>query len=540
MTDYPGLVFSENQGSLLVSISPCENRPPLEVETLRELLSQCAYGAWWFDEEALATLVERYNASTVEFELRVAERRDACFSLKISDDALFAWVDFVPAFGGQALAIDDIFAALGQAGVTCGIDEAAVEAVCQADLPERVIAAAGVPAQNGENTSFEPLVADTRDRVPQVDEHGLINFRELGAIPLVIADQALMRRIPPTNGIAGRNVMGDVLEPVPGRNEKFVDHLVGAYIDQEDPNLLRALFNGQPVRSGNGVMVEQVLRVRDVNMALGNITFDGTVHVDGEVLPGMKVHATGDIVVVGVVDGGELDAGGDIHVSGGIIAKARVRASGAVSARFVENAHVYSGTTIAVDDTVLQSDLQAINQIVIGIKATRRGRLSGGSARAMLLIQAPVLGAATGGVTCVQLGVNPMLEAKYQDLLQRIEKQKANEGNLEKLIKHLSAHGDKGGMLELAKASWQQAVQIWAKLLPEREDLEDQLALVAGARLVVGVGVAGPVDLSFVKKVFRLRKSFDTGTFSVNEEAQMVFTDNAGNVVTVGQVSGAK
>ena len=179
---------------------------------------------------------------------------------------------------------------------------------------------------------------------------------------------------------------------------------------------------------------------------------------------------------------------------------------------------------IAIDDMVLQSDLQAMNQIVIGLKAMQRGRLTGGSARAMLLIQVPVLGSPTGTVTNVQLGVNPVLEANYADLLLRLEKQKANEDNLEKLIKHLSTHGDKGGMLERAKASWQQAVQAWAKLLPEKDDLEDQLALVTGARLEVGVSVAGSVDLSFGKKVVRLRRGFEAGSFAVIDGEKVIFT----------------
>lgn len=110
--------------------------------------------------------------------------------------------------------------------------------------------------------------------------------------------------------------------------------------------------------------------MREVNMATGNISFDGTVNVEGEVLPGMKVHATGDIVVGSVVDGAHLDAGGDIHVGGGIIAKSHVRVK-AVSARFVEGSQVFAGTAIAIDDTVLQSDLQANNQIVVGLKSPR-------------------------------------------------------------------------------------------------------------------------------------------------------------------------
>ena len=533
MTNSWGLRVSEKGDTLLVSIPPASDRSPIDGDALRSWLTEAGYGNWFFLNEALVALVERYNSPGDELELAVAERRDGSFSLEIAADAMVAWANYVPAYGGKEVTPEEIFRSLGEHRVTTGIDERAVTSLCGSATPCRVAVAKGLAPENGQDTSFELLVPDTRDRVPQVNEHGLVDFRDLGAIPLVIADQPLMRRIPPTNGSNGHNVRGEIIESLPGRNEAFAENLVGAHVATDDANLLRAVFNGQPVRCGNGVTVEQILNVRNVNMASGNISFDGTVNVDGEVSPGMKVSASGDIIVAGLVDGAELDAGGDIRVVGGIIAKARVRAGGSVAARFVESAHIYAGTTIAVDDTVLQSELQAMNQIVIGIKSTQRGRLAGGSARAMLLIQVPILGAATGGVTVVQLGVNPVLEAKYQDLLQRIEKQKAGEANLEKLIKHLSKQGDKGGTLERAKAAWQQAVQAWAGLLPEKESLEDQLTLIAGARLEAGVGVSGAVDMSFGKKVLRLRRSFDPGVFSLDGD-KAIFTDSESNVTAIG------
>ena len=533
MATYPGLAFSESEGRLQVAVQPAADRPPADAESLRTLVAQAGWAGWFVFEEALAAVVARYSTAGEAFELPIAERRDGSLSLEVSADALVAWVDFVPAYGGEAVSPDDIFGALGAAGVTIGIDELAIEAICGQAVPGRIAAATGVPAENGRDVVFELLAPDTRDRTPKVDKNGFIDFRELGAIPMVLADQPLMRRIPPTNGTPGHNVHGEVLEPQPGRNEGFAENLIGAYPDPNDANLLLAVFSGQPVRCGNGVSVEQVLRVREVNIASGNISFDGTVQVDGEVLPGMKVQATGDIIVSGVVDGGVLDAGGDVRIGGGIIAKASVRAGGSVAARFVESAQVYAGTAIVIEDTALQSDLQAINQILVGVKAPQRGRLAGGSVRAMLLIRVPLLGAATGGVTSIQLGVNPVLEAQYQNLLQRIEKQRAEEANLEKLIKHLSTQGDKGGMLERVKASWQQAVQAWAKLLPEKEALEDQLALIAGARLEIGVGVSGAVDMSFGKKSLRLRRNFDGGAFSVEGE-KILFTGPDGHSTVAG------
>lgn len=529
MSIYPGLVLAENGARLVASLRASDERPSLDLDALHALLAEAGYAKWRLLEESLQALVGQYAAGSTDFEIQVGECCDASLTLEIAPDAMQAWVTMAPACGGKALLADEIYLALGEAGVTFGIDPAAVSAACDATESGRFLVAVGRAAEDGENARFELLIADARDRAPQTNEHGLIDFRDLGAIPTVTAEQPLMRHIPPTTGTAGRNVRGVVLEPKPGHDEAFNDKLVGAYIDADDRNLLRAVFSGQPVRSGNGVTVEHVLHLRDVNLATGNITFDGTVDIAGEVLPGMKVHATGDIIVAGVVDGAELVASGDVRVSGGIIAKSQVTAGGAVAVRFVESAKISAGTTIAIDDTALQSDLQANNQIVVGLKSPQRGRLAGGSARAMMLISTPNLGAPSSGVTSLLLGVNPVLEAQYQDLLHSIEKRREEEQNLEKLVKHLEKKGDKTGMLERAKTSWKQSLQAWAKLLPERDELERQLALIDEARIEVGVGVGGAVDLTFGKKVVRLRKTYEAGVLSMFEE-RVVFTDAAGTV----------
>lgn len=534
MGEYPGLSFRREGNRLMASLAPRSAPPVLDPDALRHVLAQSGYGTWFFADEALAQLVERYNQSVDEVELPLGEARDASFVLEIDPDAMQAWVTVTPACGGRALEVDDIYLVLGETGVTFGIDREVANAACAGGAGERFRVAVGEPAQDGQDARFELLIQDARDRVPHLDEHGLIDFRDLGEIPTVHADQELMRRIPATPGVAGHTVRGNPLEPAPGRNEGFAERLIGAYVATDDPNLLRAVFSGQPVRCANAVNVEPVFQVRNVNVATGNVTFDGTINIEGEVLPGMKVQATGDIIVGGVIDGAELDAGGDIRIAGGIIAKAHVRAGGSVSARFVENAQIVAGTTIAIDDTALQSDLQANNQIIVGLKSPQRGRLAGGSARAMMLVQAPILGSATGGVTHLLLGVNPVLEAQYRELLAKIEKQKAEEDNLDKLVKHLSKQGEKGAaVLERARASWQAAIKAWGKLLPERDDLERQLALIAGARVEVSVGVEGAVDLTFASKAQRLRKPYAVGRFSVVGD-RVVFTDPQGHALPAG------
>ena len=64
----------------------------------------------------------------------------------------------------------------------------------------------------------------------------------------------------------------------------------------------------------------------------------------------------------------------------------------------------------------------------------------------------------------------------------------------------------------------------------ERDELEKQIALIAEARVEVGVGLSGAVDITFGSKVLRVRKNYETGAFSMGAD-RIMFTDLAGNVI---------
>jgi hypothetical protein len=151
----------------------------------------------------------------------------------------------------------------------------------------------------------------------------------------------------------------------------------------------------------------------------------------------------------------------------------------------------------------------------------------------MMLIRVPLLGSNKSGTTRLRLAVNTRLDAQMKELAVRLAQEKTTEENLQKLVKHLEATGDPKGMLERVKASWRQAVQVWSRSLAEQRALEEQMALAAKARLELGLGVGGAVDLSFGSQHARLRTEFDQGVFSMDPVAGMVFTNPAGKVVVI-------
>jgi len=529
-----GISLAESDGQVFLRGEPAGERGLVEVAHLIALLQDAGYGDWVVDEATLAATALDCNQKTTPFVVPLAQRQDAGIEVLVTPDDMTAAVSLTAPKGGKVASIEDLLQALQDAGVTFGIDHEALRAACTAGEVTNLPVASGAAAQDGVDTDFQEIVAQTSDRAPRVDADGLIDYREHGAIALVEPGAPLMRRIPATPGVEGRTIKGAVLPPRPGHDDPFTAGLAGSEIDSDDSNLLKASVAGLPVRVPHGVMVEPVLRVAEVNLATGNIYFDGTVQVDGDVNNTMKVQATGDIQVGGTVEGAHLEAGGNITIKGGVIAHAQVKAGGSVTARFVEGASLQAGTVIALDDMALESTLISGNQILIGTKAPQRGRLFGGTAHTMMLIRVPILGSNKGGVTQVTVGSNPELEARYQALQERITAEKANEDNLQKLSHHLASIGDPKGMLDRVKASWRQAAQVWGKSLGERAELDQQLAKARSAKVELGVGTEGMVELAFGSRKLRLRKEYGKGTLSLDKETRVVFTDPSGQAVPLG------
>ena len=527
-----GISFNEADGQVLLVSQPVADRPLIDSAGLHALLVQEGYGECQLDEIAINSAAKMCNFQETSFGIQIAKRFDAQIQVHVSPDNMAATLTVIPPLGGKAVTKEAVMLALMAAGVVFGIDEEAIAQACQLGSCDHLLVASGATPIHGVDTTFEELIEHTINREPKLDENGLIDYRERGIIFTVQPGEALMQRTPATLGVAGHTIKGRVLAAHAGHDRHFGPAVKGAEISSEDANLLVASVGGQPVRVDCGVMVEPVLKLKEVNMTTGNIHFDGNVHVIGEVVQGMRINATGDIIVSGMVDSGILEAGGDIRVIGGLIAHAKLQAAGSVSARFAEGVRIHAGGVIALKDMALECELYSRAQIIIGTDA-RRGRLIGGSATAMLLVRAGRIGSDKAGTTRVVVGINPELDEKYAQLLLRLAEEEATEARLDKLVKHLSTAGDPQGVLERAKTSWQRALQEWSKSLAERVELEKELALMQAAKVEIGSGADGAIDLSIGDVTARLRSEFGRGVFSLDVNGGMVFTGAQGTEIQI-------
>ena len=529
--DLPDISIVETDGQIFLRGQPNPARGPVDEACLRALLAEFVAAGCALDNRSIAIAVQHCNDKSEPFAIQVGRRSDAHIRVRIAKDDMVAEISIAPAFGGKAASVGDIIQALTEAGVLFGIDDTAMLLACDLGACSDMPIAKGSQPQDGNDASFEELIPRTADRSPKVDESGLIDYREHGAIEVVTMGMPLMRRHPATIGNPGRTVRGRTLPAKPGRDEPFAPQLPGAQCDSNDSNLLVAAQTGQPVRVKCGVTVEPVLQVAEVNMATGNIHFEGSVQVKGDVVAGMTVQASGDIVVAGMVDGGILDAGGDIRIVGGVIAHSKLRASGAVNAKFAQGVQIHAGTVLALADMAMDCELTSLNQILIGADNPGKARLLGGSATAMMLLSVPLLGSSKGAVTRVSVGSNSELTARYVALEKRITQEKEAEEALEKIIKQVTMAKDPKGMLPRIQASRQHAIQVWGQSLAEKKELEAQIAFALTAKVVVGAAVDGAVDLSFGGHAARLRKEYPSGTFTWDLAEMVVsFTDSMGRV----------
>lgn len=328
----------------------------------------------------------------------------------ISRDRMKATVRYDTKYGLKPPTAEMILEELKTAGVKYGIDE--VEINNNIGLLKPFTAAQGKPAIPGENAYIDRKFDLSSKGRPVVDEYDRVDYKNLNLFVLIKANETLAIRIPQTKGTPGKNVYGEV---VPAQNGRPVPMPVGKNTKIIGENQLIATINGQIVDTGNKISVDPRLEIKSsVGVATGNIDFDGTVMITGDVQQGFYVKATGDIEIKGGINGAEV-SGRNVLVGGGLTGaeRGKIQSKENVSVAFVENAVIEAGGNITVMDFALHSTLRAGQKITVEGK---KGQLTGGLAVAGEEVLARFIGNVANVVTRVAVGIDPNLQKEYHEV----------------------------------------------------------------------------------------------------------------------------
>jgi uncharacterized protein (DUF342 family) len=170
--------------------------------------------------------------------------------------------------------------------------------------------------------------------------------------------------------------------------------------------------------TANVISVETAFEVRgDLTLDIGNIDFNGSVLIRGDVPSGFVVKATGDVAIGGRVQSVQIEAGGDVRITLGVFGdgKATLRAGGNVEAKYLSETTVRAEGNLVVKKEILDCDIAVGGTI-------SASTISGGSAFARLEIETGVVGSQAGKETLLVLGFRPGVVKKVKRILEKINR----------------------------------------------------------------------------------------------------------------------
>ncbi len=306
---------------------------------------------------------------------------------------------YPPSSKGKKMTRDDILSDLNLAGIVHGIRQDIIDQFLKnPEYCRDYVVAVATPPVQGHDAKIEYHFDLNTTAKPKLKEDGSVDFHQLGNIKPVEVGDKLATLTPADRGKAGINVVGAALPPnkVTVRVLRFGRNITLS----EDKCELYSQVAGHVTLVDDMVMVSNVYEVpANVDASTGDIEYNGTVNIVGNVNTGYVVKAENDIIVNGVVEGATLIAGGNI------------------TAKFIENSMVRCNGTLMCD-AVLHSDVEAKDKISI---LGRKGLINGGHVKSYTDIAATQLGSMMGIQTTVEIMSDIELVKMHMDLGEKVK-----------------------------------------------------------------------------------------------------------------------
>lgn len=368
---------------------------------------------------------------------------DERYELVIAEDQMSVTVRFFsPSDEGKRITFDEFLKDLRFRNITAGLQMDVLQDHFQSEglFCMDLVVAKGREPRHGTDAKIEYFFNTDVHAQPEMREDGSVDYFNLNVINHCKEGDVLAKIIPADEGECGVTVLGSRIKP---RDVKKVSLKYGNNIElSEDRMSIASKVNGHVMLVEDKVFVSDVYEVENVDLSTGNIEFEGSVQVNGNVTSNYVVKAKGNVIINGVVEGAHIYAGGNIIIARGMngMAKGTLNAGGNIVAKFIESAKVQADGYINAG-SILHSDAIAGTEIVVSGK---RGFVTGGHVQAGKKIEVKTLGAVMGATTVVEVGVSPKLKAEYVQLQKEITEIVRDIKNAQPVITNFAEKRAKG------------------------------------------------------------------------------------------------
>lgn len=490
MNGYFRLIHEEGKTGIQL-IPPTEGGDAVSVNDVTEYL---ALKDIVYDKnllyKAIAASAEKKMAVLLEKRTTLPERE--CYKFTMTPDNMHAYVRFyAPSVGGEEMAADELIKDLEFRGIRHGILEDTIRA-CFAkrrDYCKDILVAQGTEPVQGTDARVEYYFNTDRKAKPALKEDGSVDFFQLNVVQHCNKGDVLAKLIPEDPGKDGMNLLGQKQRPRDVR--KAVLKYGNNIAISEDNTTLTSMVNGHVELIEGSVFVSDVLTVENVDNATGNIDYEGSVQVNGNVCTNFQVKAKGNIEIKGVVEGAVLEAGENIIIARGVngMGKGSLKAGGNIISKFLQGVFAQADGYIA-SESVLHSKLMAGTEVNID---GRKGFITGGRVSAVNSVNVKTLGSSMGADTVVEVGVDPNLAVRLQEIQKQIENENKEIQSIQQILISTKRKMAQGSKLSPEQLQYLQTLveanQIKTKMVAEKveemERLQSQMKGQSGACVIV-------------------------------------------------------
>ena len=348
-------------------------------------------------------------------------------TVEVNSSKMQAHIVFeAPQIEGEMLTKEQIESQLKAQGVQKGIDASLMRSILDnRTFGKKYLIAKGQEPTVGEPGSIE-MMFDVAGQAlkPKMLEDGTVDYKNIDNIKTAIAGDVLARVIPHTIGDPGFDVSGEALPGKEGKPAPKLPKGKGTIVSDDGMELI-AEVTGKIIFVDNKVTVSETYEVTtDVGPTTGNINFNGSVVVRGNVITDYSIKATGNVEVYGTVEGAEIYSGGNILVSRGVngMSKAQLQAVGNITVKNVQDASLNAGGDIFAE-SIMHSKIVTKGRLEL---AGKKGLLAGGTVHAIQGASVKALGSSMGTITTVHIGSDQNYLSDYNDKLIELNKLKVS------------------------------------------------------------------------------------------------------------------
>ncbi len=391
-----------------------------------------------------------------------------------------------PKDGGAVLGAQKLADLLAAQGVRVGIlQEALAKAEAKPVYGQKILVAEGMPPGNGSDGSYELQFDADNELKPKVQADGSVDFYDLGLVTNVREGQVLCTITLPTDGVNGITVTG---ETAPARKGKPVPPLTGKNTKlSEDGQQITAAISGYVDFAMHKINVNDTLFIKeDVDNSTGSIKTPSNVVIGGTVSSGFSVESEGNVQIGAAISGAKIKAGGNLTLKRGSTG-CKLECEGDLTTRYMENCDVFAKGSIK-SDYIMNCTIKCAKSIQVGGPIAK---IVGGSCIAGEDIVARTIGSSAGIRTYLEIGTDPEMIRRQQELVDQIPQWENTIASLQSLLKLFEQYEAAGRLTPEKKQAYQDALysyqtssELLQKGTQELEMIADQIKQKGYGRIV--------------------------------------------------------